>query len=71
MSKGTVILKINDKNFANVLLLSLPCKSYNVKQAVIDEKTVTLVALDVELDKIDFNELAKNEHIKCLIVRKE
>jgi hypothetical protein len=69
--KGYVLLKINDKNKANLLLLTLPCKSYNVKTSIFDESLHYIMADDVELEKLDLNQLIKDSSVLEILCRRK
>jgi spore coat protein CotH len=68
--KGYILVKVNDKNKANFLLLALPCKSYNVKTSVFDEKLHYIIANDVELEKIDLNQLIRDSNVIEILCRR-
>lgn len=71
--KGFVLLKVNNMNKVNLILLTLPCKSYDVKvkTSVFNESIHYIMADNVELEKLDINQLIRDPDVLEILCRRK
>jgi len=65
-----ILLKVKDKDTAKLATLIIPCKNYNIKMSVFEDYYFVM-GKDVDLEKLDLNQLLKNPNILEILCRRE